>query len=116
MVHATFEVTANNFQTQVLGANVPVLVEFGADWCPPCKMLAPTVHALATKYSDKMHVGIMDSDAYPELVQRYGVMGLPTLILFQNGKPVARMVGFQPKDRIEAQIVPYLQTEIANPR
>ncbi|MEO8393819.1 MAG: thioredoxin domain-containing protein [Chloroflexota bacterium] len=113
MVHATFEVTAANFQDQVLGSALPVLVEFGADWCPPCKMLAPTIHALATKYTDKMHVGIIDADQYPEFIQRYGVMGLPTLILFQNGKPVQRMVGFQPKERIEAQLLPYLQTEKA---
>ena len=113
MVHATFEVTSDNFQEQVLGSALPVLVEFGADWCPPCKMLAPTIHALATKYADTLHVGIIDSDAYPEFVQRYGVMGLPTLILFQNGKPVQRMVGFQPKERIEAQLLPYLQTQQA---
>jgi len=113
MVHATFEVTRDNFQEQVLNSALPVLVEFGADWCPPCKMLAPTVHALATKYADKLHVGIIDSDEHPEYVQRYGVMGLPTLILFQNGKPVQRMVGYQPSARIEAQILPYLQTEKA---
>ena len=113
MLHATFEVTGGNFQEQVLDSALPVLVEFSAAWCPPCKMLAPTIHALADKYTDKMHVGIIDSDAYPEYLQRYGVMGIPTLILFQNGKPVQRMVGFQPKDRIEAQLLPYLQVEKA---
>jgi len=113
MVHMTFEVTADNFQTQVIDSNLPVLVEFGADWCPPCKMLAPIIHALATKYTDRLRVGEIDSDAYPEYVQRYGVMGLPTLILFQNGKPVQRMVGYQPQARIEAQLLPYLQTEKA---
>ena len=111
MVHATFEVTADNFQEQVLDSALPVLVEFGADWCPPCKMLAPTIHALATKYAGKLNVGIIDSDAYPEYVQRYGVMGLPTLILFQNGQPVQRMVGFQPRERIESAASAYLQAK-----
>jgi thioredoxin 1 len=113
MVHAIFDVTADNFQEQVLNSALPVLVEFSAEWCPPCKMLAPTIHALAQKYQDKMHVGMIDSDAYPEFVQRYGVMGIPTMILFQNGQPVQRMVGFQPKDRIESQLLPYLQTQNA---
>ena len=113
MAHATFDVTADNFQEQVLNSALPVLLEFSAEWCPPCKMLAPTIHALATKYQDKLRVGLIDSDAYPEFVERYGVMGIPTMILFQDGKPVQRMVGFQPQNRIEAQIVPYLQTEKA---
>ena len=111
MVHATFEVTAGNFQEQVIASVLPVLVEFTADWCPPCKMLAPSIHALATKYAGKLNVGMLDADDYPELVQRYGVMGLPTLILFSEGKPVQRMIGFQPKERIEAQLQPYLGAE-----
>jgi thioredoxin 1 len=113
MVHTTFEVTAGNFQDQVIGSALPVLVEFTADWCPPCKMLAPTIHALATKYAGKLSVGMLDADDYPELVQQYGVMGLPTLILFREGKPVQRMIGFQPKERIEAQILPHLGAENA---
>src|SRR5450432_4173853 len=113
MVHVTFEVTTANFAAQVLQSKLPVLVEFGADWCPPCKMLAPTIHALATRYEGKMQVGMLDVDDHPGLMEQYGVMGLPTLILFQNGEPVRRMVGFQPRDRIENQLLPYLQTENA---
>src|SRR5579871_2703329 len=113
MVTATFEVTTSNFTQTVLQSAQPVLVEFGADWCPPCKMLAPTIHALADKYAGKMQVGMIDSDAEPDLVQRYGVMGLPTLILFKNGKPVKQMIGFQPRERLEAQITPFLQLEKA---
>lgn len=108
MVHATFEVTAANFVEQVLSSKLPVLVEFTADWCPPCKMLAPTIHALANSYSDKLRVGMLDADLYPQFVQQYGVMGLPTLILFQNGEAAHRIVGFQPRERIEAQIARYL--------
>ncbi len=109
MVHATLEITADNFRDQVLQSSLPVLVEFSAEWCPPCKMLAPIIHALAAQYQGKLVVGMIDSDAHPELVQRYGVMGIPTLILFQKGEPVQRIVGYQPRERVEAQIVPYLQ-------
>lgn len=109
----TFEVTETNFQAQVLQADVPVLVEFGADWCPPCKMLAPAIKTLAEKYQGKLNVGVIDSDANPDLVMQYGVMGLPTLLLFQGGEVAQRWVGFQPRERIEAQIVPFLQTEKA---
>lgn len=110
MVHATFEVTAENFREQVLASKLPVLVEFTAEWCPPCKMLAPTLHALADKYADKLRVGLLDADQHPHFVQQYGVMGLPTLILFQNGAPTQRIVGFQPREQIEAQIVRQLQS------
>ncbi len=113
MVQTTFEVTGSNFGDQVLGATTPVLVEFGADWCPPCKMLAPTIQALAVEYQGQLRVGTLDSDQYPEFVQRYGVMGLPTLILFQGGEPVKRIVGYQPRERIEAQLLPYVQPQNA---
>ena len=113
MLPHTFEVTQANFQAQVLNADLPVLVEFGADWCPPCKMIAPGVKALAEKYQGKLNVGMIDADDFPDLVLQYGVMGLPTLILFRGGQPVQRIVGFQPKERIEAQIVPFLQAEKA---
>lgn len=113
MVRTTFEVTGGNFDAQVLKSSLPVLVEFGAEWCPPCKMLAPTIHALAAKYAGKLSIGTLDADEYPQFVQQYGVMGLPTLILFQNGKPVQRIVGFQPRERVEAQLLPYLQTQNA---
>jgi len=113
MDHHTFEVNGHKFTEQVLESPLPVLVEFGADWCPPCKMLAPTVNALAQKYEGKLLVGMIDADQYPEFVEEYGVMGLPTLILFQNGKPVERMIGFQPRKRIEAKLLPYLQPEKA---
>jgi thioredoxin 1 len=113
MVHATFEVTTENFGAQVLRSSLPVLVEFSAEWCPPCKMLAPTLKAIALKYEGKLSVGVLDSDLYPQYIQEYGVMGLPTLILFQNGQPVQRMVGFQPRERIEAQLERYVQVEKA---
>ena len=113
MGNLTFEVTSQNFQAQVLASPLPVLVEFAADWCPPCKMLKPIVDAIARRYEGKLTVGIVDSDAYPEMVSNFGVMGLPTLILFQNGSPVQRIVGYTPRERIEAKLLPYLQAENA---
>ena len=111
MTHATIEVTAANFQTTVLNSPQPILLEFGAEWCPPCKMLAPTMAYLAQKFAGKLIVGMIDSDDAPDLVQRYGVMGLPTLILFRDGQPVERMVGFQPRERIEATVAAKLQLQ-----
>jgi thioredoxin 1 len=76
-------------------------------------MIAPFVDELARKYAGKLVVGSLDADAHPDIQQRYGVMGLPTLILFRNGEPVKRIVGFQPRERLEAQITPYLDMEPA---
>ena len=113
MTHATFDVTEQEFGTQVLQSDLPVLVEFTADWCPPCKILAPIVHQIAHKYESKLRVGILDSDTNQKLTMQYGVMGLPTLILFVGGEPVERIVGFKTQDRIEAKLVPYLAVENA---
>ena len=113
MTHLTFEVTEQDFGEQVLESALPVLIEFTADWCPPCKMLAPIVHELARKYEGKLRVGLLDSDANPDVIQQYGVMGLPTLILFVAGSPVERIVGYVPRERIEAKIVPHLALENA---
>src|SRR5258707_4245541 len=113
MNHLTFEATDQNFGAQVLESALPVLIEFTADWCPPCKMLAPIVHEIAGKYEGKLRVGLLDSDANPEIIQQYSVMGLPTLILFVGGSPLARMVGYMPRERIEAKLLPHLTPENA---
>ncbi len=113
MTHATFEATDQNFAKQVLESPLPVLIEFTADWCPPCKMLAPIIHELAGKYEGKLSVGLLDSDIHLETVQQYDVMGLPTLILFVGGQPVERMVGYIPRERIEAKLLPHLAKEQA---
>ncbi len=109
MGHLTFEATEQNFGPQVLESGLPVLIEFTADWCPPCKMLAPILHEIARKYEGKLRVGLLDSDANQTIVQQYGVMGLPTLILFEHGAPVERIIGFVSRDRIEAKILPHLE-------
>lgn len=107
-MHNILEVTGSTFQSQVLDSQLPVLVDFGADWCPPCRMLEPVVDQLALDYAGKMRIVSVNVDAHPELQERYGVMGLPTLILFQNGQPVHHMMGYQPRQRLESHLAPYL--------
>lgn len=108
MARITFEITSENFPSQVLESDTPILVEFTADWCPPCKMIAPYLEQLASAYAGRLRVGILDADIYPHIVQRYGVMGLPTLILFRDGEPAERIIGFVPRARIEAAVLPHL--------
>jgi thioredoxin 1 len=102
----TFEVT--QFQEQVLNSETPVLVDFWAEWCGPCKMIAPVVDQIAEEYAGQLRVGKLDADVYPEILSSYGIMGIPTLILFKDGQPVVRVTGFQNKARITAQIAPHL--------
>jgi thioredoxin 1 len=104
----TFAVTGENIEDRVLGSNLPVLVEFGASWCPPCKMIAPLIENIARKYEGKLLVGVVDDDSDPDIAPRYDVQGLPTLILFQNGQPVQRLVGFRPQQQIESALMPFI--------
>ena len=73
-------------------------------------MIAPYIEQIASTYAGKLRVAELDADNYPQIVQQYGVMGLPTLILFQNGEPVERIIGFMPRSRIESTVLPYLAT------
>ena len=82
------------FDQDVLASEAPVLVDFYADWCGPCKMMAPVVEQVAEQYGDKLTVGKLDVDHAQSIAMRYGVMGIPTLGLFQGGKLVDRLVGF----------------------
>ena len=104
----TVEVTASNFNDKVLKSSTPVLVDFWAEWCGPCKMIAPIVDEIANEYDGRVVVGKLDADQHGSILQRYSIMGIPTLILFKNGEAVVRITGYQPKQRIVSQLTPHL--------
>ncbi|WP_369680396.1 thioredoxin [Treponema berlinense] len=94
--------TKENFETEVLKSELPVLVDFWASWCGPCKMLAPTVAQIAEEYSGKVKVGKVNVDEQDELSREYGIVSIPTVILFKNGQPVKTSVGLVPKETLTA--------------
>jgi thioredoxin 1 len=94
------EINEETFPEEVLNYPLPVLVDFSAVWCAPCKMLDPIVEQLAQEWSGKVKVVKLDVDVNPDLAVRYQVMGVPTLMLFVNGEVRERISGYQPKDRI----------------
>ncbi|HEX8852293.1 MAG TPA: thioredoxin [Pyrinomonadaceae bacterium] len=98
------EVSDSNFESDVLQADKPVLVDFWAPWCAPCRMLAPIVDAVAEKYAESARVVKLNVDENPGVSQRYGIKGIPTLILFKNGKEEERVVGATSKDAISRMI------------
>ncbi|MGW6454864.1 thioredoxin [Streptomyces sp. NPDC055078] len=93
-------VTDENFATEVLLSDLPVLVEFTADWCAPCRQIAPVLSALAREEADRLTVVQIDVDSNPETTTRYGVLSTPTLMVFRDGEPVKSMVGARPKRRL----------------
>jgi thioredoxin 1 len=94
------EVTSDNFISEVLEEKTPVLVDFGAVWCAPCKRLDPIVIELAGEWGDKVKVVHVDVDNNPDIAMDHGVMGVPTLILFKEGEVVERVTGFKPKKKL----------------
>ncbi len=101
------EVSDSSFEQDVLGSAKPVLVDFWAEWCAPCRMLAPTVAAVAEHYGDTASVVKLNVDDNPSTAQRYGIKGIPTLILFRDGKEVERVVGATSKESIMKMIEKY---------
>lgn len=101
-------INRDSFQSQVLESATPVLVDFTAVWCGPCKMLEPILKELADQWVDKMRILKVDVDQNPELAMQYNVMGVPTLMLFQDGKVLERLTGYQPKDRLMKVFQPHL--------
>ncbi len=96
--------TDQDFKTQVLGSQQPVLVDFWAEWCGPCRMLAPVVDRIAEANDGKLIVGKMNVDENPETPQQYGIQGIPTLLIFKNGDLVSQMVGYQSQENIQKAI------------
>ena len=95
------DITDKDFDTQVLGNKLPVLVDFWAAWCGPCKMAAPVLEELSETYKDKVLVVKLNIDENPAAPQKYGVMSIPTTILFKSGKEIGRQVGFSGKEAFE---------------
>ena len=93
--------TDENFNEEVLSSNLPVLVDFYADWCGPCKMLAPVIEALAGELEGKVKIGKLNVDNASETAQKYGIMSIPTLLYFKNGEVVKKTVGVVSKIEIE---------------
>ncbi|HUZ76783.1 MAG TPA: thioredoxin [Chloroflexota bacterium] len=101
-------VTDASFQKDVLQAGEPVLVDFWATWCQPCRMVAPIVEEIAGEQAGKMKVMKLDVDENQQTAMQYGVSSIPTLILFKGGEPVERVVGFNPKERLLSKLTPHL--------
>ena len=101
-------VTDVTFDSEVIGSNVPVLVDFWAVWCGPCRMIAPIVDEIATEYDGKIKVMKLDVDENQNTAMNFGVMGIPTLILFKDGKAVERITGYMPKERLLARLLPHM--------
>lgn len=101
-------ITDDSFETDVIQADKPVLVDFWAAWCGPCLMIAPILEEIAAEYADQMTIAKLDVDANPATPGKFGVMGIPTLILFKNGEAVERITGYMPKDRLLTKLTPHL--------
>ena len=101
-------VTSENFDAQVLQSPLPVLVDFWAAWCGPCRAVAPTVEALASEYAGKLKVVKLDVDEAGDVAGQYGVQSIPTLILFKGGQPVKTVIGAYPKKKLEQELEPAL--------
>lgn len=94
-------ITTSNFEAEVLNSDIPVLVDFWAEWCMPCKMVAPVLEEISTEQAGKLKIGKLDVDSEGDLAMRYSVQSIPTMILFKNGEEVGRKVGAVPKPAIE---------------
>ena len=112
-VESIVELNDANFDQEVLNSEQPVLVDFWAAWCGPCKALAPAVHEIAAQYAGKVKVAKMDVDRNQATPMRYGIRGIPALLLFKGGKVADQIVGYVPKDIIERSLAKVVTAETA---
>ncbi len=108
MAGSVTEVTDNNFEAEVLESDVPVLVDFWAPWCGPCRMVGPVVEEIASEKSGQLKVVKMNTDENQQTSINYNIMSIPTLILFRHGQEAKRVIGAYPKKRLEAELEPAL--------
>ncbi|HSQ40238.1 MAG TPA: thioredoxin [Anaerolineales bacterium] len=101
-------VTQDTFETEVVNATEPVLVDVTAVWCAPCRMLEPVIKQLAEEWQGKVKVVKLDADENPGVLMQYGILGIPTLMFFKGGKLQERMTGFVPKEKLVAKLSPHL--------
>ena len=106
-------VSDQNFETEVIKSDTPVLVDFWAVWCGPCRMVAPVLEEIASEQGDKVKIAKLDVDANPITAGRFGVRAIPTMILFKNGREAQRVVGYVPKDKLLQQIQPHFAAAAA---
>ncbi|PJE69186.1 thioredoxin [Candidatus Shapirobacteria bacterium CG10_big_fil_rev_8_21_14_0_10_38_14] len=97
---AEIALTDQNFEKEVLDSDLPVLVDFYGEWCQPCKLLAPIISQVAKDLDGRVKIGKLDVDKNPQTAQKYGVMGIPTMIFFKDGKEVKRIVGLRNKENL----------------
>jgi thioredoxin 1 len=102
------EITDANFSKEVLESNVPVLVDFWAVWCGPCKIIAPVVEEIASEYQGKLKVGKLDVDNNPETSVKFGIRSIPTLMIFKGGKVVEQIIGAMPKRNLLDKLQPHM--------
>lgn len=101
---AELKITRENFENEVMKSNIPVLIDFWAPWCGPCRMMGPIIEQLAEEYEGKAKVGKVNVDEEGELSQAFGVMSIPTIVLVKDGKIVKQAVGARPKAEVEAML------------